>query len=55
MLGAPTLGQQEVAYGLVYAIEIGLLMAALAAIGPLVRYIRVPEQGRSFGLASLPS
>jgi BCD family chlorophyll transporter-like MFS transporter len=52
--GASALGQQEVAYGIVYAIEIGLLLAALAAIGPLARYIRAPGEGRSFGLASLP-
>jgi BCD family chlorophyll transporter-like MFS transporter len=43
-------------YAVVYHLEIGLLFAALVAIGPLARYApsASPETSR-FGLADLPA
>lgn len=49
-LAAPTTG-----YALVYAIEILLLVAALVALGPLVRTHRsTPSTTRGFGLSEFP-
>lgn len=50
-LTAPAAG-----YSVVYHLEIGLLFAALAALGPLVARHRIADQNRSvrFGLAELP-
>jgi MFS transporter, BCD family, chlorophyll transporter len=51
-LSAPAAG-----YSVVYHLEIGLLFAALAALGPLAsRSIQTPHQTRSprFGLADMP-
>lgn len=49
-LAAPTTG-----YALVYAIEILLLVAALVALGPLVRtYRSTPSTPRGFGLSEFP-
>lgn len=49
-LAAPTTG-----YALVYAIEILLLVAALVALGPLVRnYRSTPSSTRGFGLSEFP-
>lgn len=52
----PALSDPSIGYSVVYHIEILLLFATLAAIGPLVRYARAPR-GRSssrFGLAEFP-
>jgi BCD family chlorophyll transporter-like MFS transporter len=57
----PALSDPSVAYSVVYHLEIGLLFAALAAIGPLARYSPArpdPSAGASanrFGLADLPA
>ena len=54
----PAMSQPFTAYGVVYHLEIGLLFAALVAIGPLARYApaasQVPSNQR-FGLADLPA
>ncbi|MEL6267276.1 MAG: MFS transporter, partial [Pseudomonadota bacterium] len=42
-------------YGVVYHIEIALLFATLAAIGPLVRRAGPVRQTREFGLAEFPA
>jgi BCD family chlorophyll transporter-like MFS transporter len=42
-------------YSIVYHIEIALLFATLAVIGPLVRSRhRQPQQGLKFGIAEFP-
>jgi BCD family chlorophyll transporter-like MFS transporter len=43
-------------YGFVYQLELGLLFAALVAIGPLVRPLTAsqPVANARFGLADLP-
>ncbi len=55
----PALSTPATAYGIVYHLEIGLLFAALVAIGPLARYApasasSAPSTPR-FGLADLPA
>jgi BCD family chlorophyll transporter-like MFS transporter len=53
----PALNEPSVGYSIVYHIEIALLFAALAAIGPLVRHARrgPPEpSGTRLGLAEFP-
>lgn len=56
----PAMSTPATAYGVVYHLEIGLLFAALVAIGPLARYAPasdstpVPSTPR-FGLADLPA
>lgn len=53
----PMLSAPSAAYGVVYHIEIALLFATLAAIGPLVRSASGPGRRPSsrFGLAEVPS
>jgi MFS transporter, BCD family, chlorophyll transporter len=55
----PALSDPSVAYSVVYHLEIGLLFAALAAIGPLARYSPAPphpgDASTRFGLADLPA
>lgn len=55
MLGAG-LSDPSVGYSVVYHLEIGLMFAALIAIGPLVRMSNEPRVNRSqkFGLAEFP-
>ena len=55
VLGA-ALSTPATSYAVVYHLEIGLLFAALVAIGPLARYApsASPETSR-FGLADLPA
>lgn len=55
MLG-PVFDRPEAAYGIVYHIEILLLFAALAAVGPLARFAGSEPEGetRQFGLAQFP-
>lgn len=50
------LSRPDVPYSFVYHIEIGLLFAALAAIGPLARFSnqRTANQPHSFGLPDFP-
>lgn len=51
----PTLAAPTTGYTLVYAIEIALLVAALIALGPLVRQSRsTPSTPRGFGLSEFP-
>jgi BCD family chlorophyll transporter-like MFS transporter len=52
----PGMTGPAVGYSVVYHIEIALLFAALAAIGPLARYrVSGPERARGkFGLAEFP-
>ena len=52
----PALTGPAVGYGAVYHIEIGLLFATLAAIGPLVRPASEarPRPSSRFGLAEFP-
>jgi len=50
----PAFTDPNAGYGVVYHLEIALLFAALIAIGPLVRYVRAPDQNRTFGLAEFP-
>ncbi len=51
----PTLNGPATGYGLVYQIELGLLLAALIALGPLTRrLVRHAPTNPSFGLANLP-
>ena len=51
----PVLDYAGVGYSAVYHIELLLLFATLAAIGPLVRDLRGQGGGgRSFGLAEFP-
>jgi BCD family chlorophyll transporter-like MFS transporter len=56
MLG-PALANPATGYGAVYYLEILLLFAALAAIGPLVRYAGAEDtrQTTRFGLAQMPA
>ena len=42
----PALAEASSGYGVVYHVEIGLLFAGLAAIGPLVRFAPHPEHAR---------
>jgi BCD family chlorophyll transporter-like MFS transporter len=45
-------------YGVVYHVEIALLFASLAAIGPLARYAPDADgqsESKRFGLADLPA
>ena len=55
----PAMSQPFTAYGVVYHLEIGLLFAALVAIGPLARYAPAasPQSHTPprFGLADLPA
>jgi BCD family chlorophyll transporter-like MFS transporter len=52
----PALMDRSVGYSFVYVIEIVLLFAALAAIGPLARFRGVsPKPVAKFGLAEFPS
>jgi BCD family chlorophyll transporter-like MFS transporter len=50
----PALSGPATGYTFVYHLEVGLLFATLAAIGPLVRSARVPSQPSRFGLAEFP-
>jgi BCD family chlorophyll transporter-like MFS transporter len=52
----PALASPATGYGAVYYLEILLLFAALAAIGPLARYAGAEEteQPTRFGLAQMP-
>lgn len=53
----PALTAPATGYNTVYAIEIVLLFATLAAIGPLVRLVRIdptPRAPQQFGLAEFP-
>ncbi|MFZ1429506.1 MAG: MFS transporter [Geminicoccaceae bacterium] len=52
----PAISGPATGYGAVYLIEIGLLFATLAAIGPLVRSSSEPSANNSssFGLAEIP-
>ncbi|MEM8772448.1 MAG: BCD family MFS transporter [Pseudomonadota bacterium] len=52
----PALGNPAIGYSVVYHIEILLLFAALAAIGPLARYApaAIPPSEEKFGLAAFP-
>ncbi|WP_017664731.1 BCD family MFS transporter [Porphyrobacter sp. AAP82] len=58
---AATMAMRATGYGTVYILEIALLLAGLAAIGPLVGYQRQPASGegdplaRPFGLAEFPT
>jgi BCD family chlorophyll transporter-like MFS transporter len=58
---AASMAIRATGYGTVYILEIALLLAGLAAIGPLVGYRRAPQPGeegpvaRSFGLAEFPT
>jgi BCD family chlorophyll transporter-like MFS transporter len=53
-LGA-AMSEPQVAYSVVYHLEIALLFGTLIAIGPLVRASGVPRQtSRPFGLAEFP-
>lgn len=55
LLGS-ALSTPATAYGVVYHLEIGLLFAALIAIGPLARYAPAASpQSPRFGLADLPA
>ncbi len=50
------LARPSTAYSFVYHIEIGLLFAALIAIGPLARHARPPSaQSERFGLSEFPT
>jgi BCD family chlorophyll transporter-like MFS transporter len=52
----PALSGPVGAYGIVYHLEIGLLFAALVAIGPLARHAPEPnESSGRFGLADFPT
>ncbi|MDX2264183.1 MAG: BCD family MFS transporter [Hyphomicrobiales bacterium] len=51
----PALTGPSAGYIVVYHIELGLLFATLAAIGPLVRRTRAETPQRRFGLAEFPS
>lgn len=53
----PALTDPSVGYGAVYYLEIILLFATLAAIGPLVRSTAQarPQPPAAFGLAGIPS
>jgi BCD family chlorophyll transporter-like MFS transporter len=55
----PAMSQPFTAYGVVYHLEIGLLFAALVAIGPLARYAPAASpqshSAQRFGLADLPA
>jgi BCD family chlorophyll transporter-like MFS transporter len=54
-LFGPVLQGPAVGYGVVYTIELVLLFATLACIGPLVRFAQPPAVRRQrFGLAELP-
>lgn len=56
-----SMAMRATGYGTVYVLEIALLLAGLAAIGPLVGYQRHPASGegdplaRPFGLAEFPT
>jgi BCD family chlorophyll transporter-like MFS transporter len=51
----PVFDRPEAAYGVVYHLEILLLFAALAAVGPLARFAgTADEDGQKFGLAHFP-
>jgi BCD family chlorophyll transporter-like MFS transporter len=51
----PALTEPAVGYSIVYHLEIALLFAALAAIGPLVRHARGgTPSGTRLGLAEFP-
>jgi len=58
---AASMAMRATGYGTVYILEIALLLAGLAAIGPLVGYRRHPASGegdplaRPFGLAEFPT
>ena len=49
-----TLANPVTGYGLVYHLELGLLLAALVALGPLTRHLVRHRPSNSFGLAELP-
>jgi len=49
-----TLNSPVTGYGLVYHLELGLLLAALIALGPLTRHLVRHRPSNSFGLANLP-
>lgn len=53
----PALSDPATAYGFVYHLEVGLLFAALVAIGPLARHAPTshPSTPPRFGLAELPA
>jgi BCD family chlorophyll transporter-like MFS transporter len=53
----PALTDPATGYGFVYHLEIGLLFAALVAIGPLARHAGAPASStpHRFGLAELPA
>jgi MFS transporter, BCD family, chlorophyll transporter len=52
----PVFDRPEAAYGVVYHIEIVLLFAALAVVGPLARFAggEIDRSGTKFGLAQFP-
>jgi BCD family chlorophyll transporter-like MFS transporter len=49
-----TLATPVTGYGLVYHVELGLLLAALVALGPLTRRLVRHRPSNTFGLANLP-
>jgi BCD family chlorophyll transporter-like MFS transporter len=49
-----TLSSPVTGYGLVYHLELGLLLAALVALGPLTRHLVRHRPSNTFGLANLP-
>ncbi|TPW30420.1 BCD family MFS transporter [Pararhizobium mangrovi] len=53
----PALTDVSVGYGVVYLIELGLIFAALIALGPLVTFRKTTAKNASggFGLADMPS
>jgi BCD family chlorophyll transporter-like MFS transporter len=51
----PALTDAVTGYSAVYHIEIALLLAALVALGPLVRRGHVPQESQTFGLQEFPS
>ena len=50
----PTLADPATGYGVVYGVEIILLLATLVVLGPLVRPV-APSQTIRFGLAEFPA
>jgi MFS transporter, BCD family, chlorophyll transporter len=49
-----TLASPVTGYGLVYHLELGLLLAALIVLGPLTRHLVRHSPRNTFGLANLP-
>jgi BCD family chlorophyll transporter-like MFS transporter len=50
----PTLGDPAAAYGVVYLVELVLLFAAIAALGPLASYSFRPNRDEPVGLSEMP-